>query len=76
MVGSLPAVALGAAPEQIHLALALKGSSSYSVMWFNADDEVDYTQVGTVAYDRSFCIRTHIAHQVFCIRTHANDNTF
>ena len=44
MVGSLPIVALGAC-EQVHLALSGEGSSSYSIMWFNADDEVDYSQV-------------------------------
>ena len=46
MVGSLPIMALGAYPEQVHLALSGEGSSTYTIMWFNADDEVDYSQVG------------------------------
>ena len=41
----LPALARGAMPEQVHLAVAGADSGTYSTMWFNQDDAVDTAQV-------------------------------
>ena len=41
----LGTAAYAAPPEQVHLAVAGPNSDTYSVMWWNADDEVELSQV-------------------------------